>query len=69
MANRLRDFSAGEPIAVDANIFDYHFDNHAKFGAECSEFLARVEAGDIAAITTSIVVGEVVRFLQMKRGE
>lgn len=62
-------FAPGDSIAVDANIFDYHFAAHPRFGPECTAFLSRVESGDVSALTTSLVVGEVVRFLQMKRGE
>jgi predicted nucleic acid-binding protein len=65
MANWLHDFTGAETIGIDANIFDYYFDQHPQWGPACHDFLLRVERAEVVAVTFSAVVGEVVQFIQM----
>ncbi len=66
--NRPRDFMLDEFIFTDTNIFAYHTIGHSRFGDECTAFLDRVEAGDCQAVTTDVVINEVIYFLQIHRG-
>jgi predicted nucleic acid-binding protein len=65
MENWLHDFTATETIGIDANIFNYYFDQNPQFGLACRDFLLRVERAEVVAVTFSSVVGEVVQFIQM----
>ena len=56
----LPDVAAGTTIFVDANILVYALTNHLAFGAACDLFLDRVENQEIAAVTSTHVLGEVV---------
>ena len=56
----LLDVAAGTTIFVDANILVYALTNHHAYGAACDLFLDRVENQEIAAVTSTHVLGEVV---------
>jgi len=57
-----RDIQPGAEIFIDANIFIYHFTENS---GECSDFLARSEAGEFNGVTSAIVVAEVMRRLML----
>ena len=50
---------SGAEVFVDANILVYHFGPDPVFGAACSQFLNRVYAKDVNAISSSHVISEV----------
>jgi predicted nucleic acid-binding protein len=52
-------FALDEPIFVDANIFLFHAFNDKNFGMAATAFLTRVENQDVKALTSSLVVDEV----------
>lgn len=41
------DIAAGSLVFFDANIFVYHFEPHATYGAVCTELIERVERKDV----------------------
>ncbi len=63
MLKSVKDFAGTDPIFIDANIFLHH-----AFGtnAASSEFLGRVEAENIKAFTSALVMEEVVFKLIMQ---
>lgn len=58
MMNKLADFSAAQPIFIDANIWTYFALNTEPFQASCTAFLYRVEMGQITAITSVAALNE-----------
>jgi predicted nucleic acid-binding protein len=56
----LADIPAGLTIFVDANILLFALTNHPQHGAACEAFLDRAEHGEITAVTSTHVLGEVV---------
>ncbi|NCO35117.1 MAG: hypothetical protein AUJ92_07115 [Armatimonadetes bacterium CG2_30_59_28] len=67
MANRLRDFTLSDSIFIDTNIFVYHQAGHPDFGPDSRDFLDRVERGEVEAVTTNVVVNEVIYVAQIQR--
>lgn len=62
------DYSSPDQIFIDANIFlDYSIPNPV-FGEIASNFLERLEFGEINAITTSAVLAEVSHILLLETG-
>lgn len=59
---RLDDLPPGTPIFIDANIFIYHFTGASE---ECTRFLRRCEAGELAGVTSVSVLLEVLHRLMM----
>ena len=59
MSPSLASYSADEPIFVDANIFLFHAFNDEKFGGLATAFLTRIERQEIKALTSSLVIDEV----------
>ena len=62
----LKDLPNGSRCFVDANVFYYHFVETPGLSPSCSEFVSRVEAGDVeagdvAAFSAPHVLGEVVQ--------
>jgi predicted nucleic acid-binding protein len=53
---RLDDLPRATSIFIDANIFIYHFTGAS---GECTRFLARCEAGELAGVTSVSVLLEV----------
>jgi predicted nucleic acid-binding protein len=51
----LANIPAGVGVFVDANTFVYHFTADAVFGAACTNFLDRIDNGDIVGITSAAV--------------
>jgi predicted nucleic acid-binding protein len=47
----LANIPAGVAVFVDANTFVYHFTADAVFGASCTNFLDRIDNGDIQGVT------------------
>ena len=54
----LSDLKNGSVIIVDSNIFVYHFSSRSKYNSACTDFLERVEEGDIVGITSTSIVME-----------
>ncbi len=46
------DLQSGEAVFVDANTFIYHFTNHPKFGAACTDLVERIELKEIQGTST-----------------
>lgn len=67
MANRLRDFTLSDPIFTDTNIFVYQQGAHPDFGPDCRDFLDKMERGDVQAVTTDVVINEVIYIIQIQR--
>ncbi len=57
-----KDIQEGAEVFVDASIFIYHFTGNSD---ECSDVLARCEAGEFNGVTSAIVVAEVVHRLML----
>jgi predicted nucleic acid-binding protein len=53
------DLGVGDSVFVDANPFIYHFTADPRFGAACSQFLQRIARRELAAFTSTHVLGEV----------
>ena len=54
----LSDLKNGSAIIVDSNIFVYHFSSSSKYNSACTDFLERIEEGDIVGITSTSIVME-----------
>jgi predicted nucleic acid-binding protein len=54
----LKAVAAGTRIFLDANVFVYHFMPHPIFGPPCSEFLERIENGEVTGFTSALVLSE-----------
>ncbi len=54
----LKDMPAGALCFIDATIFYYHIVNSPPLSDDCSDFLARVEQGQIAGVTSGAVLAE-----------
>ena len=59
MSPSLASYDASAPIFIDANIFLFHAFDDDKFGGTATAFLARVENQEIEALTSSLVIDEV----------
>lgn len=53
------EISDRESVFVDANAFVYHFTPHPTFKAACSDFLDRIEHGDLLGFTSTHVLTDV----------
>lgn len=58
MSQLLKDIPDGALCFVDATIFYYHLVNTPPLSDDCSDFLARIEAGAISAVTSSVAIAE-----------
>jgi len=47
------DLQTGDAVFIDANTLIYHFTNHAKYGAACTELVERIEHMEIQGFTPS----------------
>ena len=54
------DVPAGTRCFIDANIFVYHFVDTPELSDACSDFLERVERGELAGTTSAVAVAEAV---------
>ena len=54
------DVPAGTRCFIDANIFVYHFVDTPESSNACSDFLERVERGELAGTTSAVAVAEAV---------
>jgi predicted nucleic acid-binding protein len=52
------DIPPGESVFVDANTLVYHFAADAQYGRACTDFVGRVERGEILAYCSSHVVSD-----------
>ncbi len=59
MSPSLTMFTLAEPIFVDANLFLFHAFNDPSFGKAAAAFLTRIEHQDVEALTSCLVVDEV----------
>ena len=59
MLEDLAEFAADEPIFIDANIFLFHAFDDENYGEIATSFLTRVESGEINAVTSALVIDEV----------
>jgi len=55
----LTDLESGSSVFIDANIFIYHFSKESRFNPASSNFLERVESGEVYGITSIPVIQEV----------
>lgn len=55
----LSDIEDKTTVFIDANIFVYHFTANSRFNPSCTNFLERVEKGDIRGIISASIVLEV----------
>ena len=53
------DIPAAAAIFFDANVFVYHFEPHAIYGAACTDLLERVEHQQLTGFTSTHVLSEV----------
>jgi predicted nucleic acid-binding protein len=53
------DIAPGESVFVDANTLVYHFAADAQYGRSCTDFVGRVERGEIRAFCSSHVVSDI----------
>lgn len=49
----------GVAVFLDANVLVYHFTSELRYGTACTNFLKRVERGDLAGFITSHVLADV----------
>lgn len=54
------DLPAGSLSFIDTNVLVYHFVDNSPYGAVCREFLGRVVAGELFAVSTSAVMADAV---------
>jgi uncharacterized protein len=59
MSPNLASYTIDEPIFVDANIFLFHAFNDDQYGGVATAFLTRIESQEILALTSSLVIDEV----------
>lgn len=59
MSPSLASYIAGESIFVDANIFLFHAFGDERYGAAATAFLTRIENQEVEALTSSLVIDEV----------
>lgn len=55
----LADLPNGATVFVDANVLIYYFMPHPQFGQACTEFMDRVERGEIIAHSSTHIAGEI----------
>ncbi|MDP3723289.1 MAG: type II toxin-antitoxin system VapC family toxin [Candidatus Omnitrophota bacterium] len=65
---RLADFPAAGRIFVDANILIYHLDATSPYQRACSAFLHRIETEAIRAVTSTLVIDEILYALLIHEG-
>ena len=54
----LADIPADETVFVDANTLVYHFAADSQFGAACTDFMRRCQAGEVRAFCSTQVVSD-----------
>jgi predicted nucleic acid-binding protein len=52
------DIPAATAVFLDANVFVYHFEPHAQYGAACTDLIERIEQQDLAGWTSAHVLAE-----------
>ncbi|MEW6103191.1 MAG: type II toxin-antitoxin system VapC family toxin [bacterium] len=65
---KLSKFNLEKSIFVDANIFTFHFTAHPDFGKSSTDFLQMVELGKIRAVSSDVVLNEVLYISLLNRG-
>jgi predicted nucleic acid-binding protein len=56
----LRDIPNNTHCFIDANIFYYHLVSTPPLSDECSDFLERMEKGDVIGLTSAVAIAEAV---------
>jgi len=64
----LDDFAGAAPIFVDANVFTYFALGTMAYQESCTEFLLKVEQGQIQSVTSDFVLNEVMYALLLGKG-
>ncbi len=59
MSQNLANFAADKAIFVDANIFLFHAFDDERYGQVATAFLTKIENEEIEALTSSLVIDEV----------
>jgi len=59
------DFPDGSEVFVDANIFIYHFSGPTEYTDSCTQFLQRIEDGELLGLTSMLVVAETLHRLMI----
>jgi len=59
------DFPDGSEVFVDANIFIYHFSGPTEYTDSCTQFLQRIEDGELIGLTSMLVVVETLHRLMI----
>lgn len=57
------DLPAGAAVFVDASVFIHHFEPNPIFGPPSTDFLERIENQEIAGVTTTHIISEVIHRL------
>ncbi|MBN2497679.1 MAG: type II toxin-antitoxin system VapC family toxin [Deltaproteobacteria bacterium] len=58
----LSELPGGSQVGIDSNVFIYHFCGRSK---QCTDFLRRIERGELRAVTTREVLWEVLHRLMV----
>lgn len=61
----LRDIPVGATCFVDATIFYYHLVNSPPLSEDCSDFLERIEQGQVSAVTSTVAVSEAIHKIML----
>ena len=59
------DLPDGSEVFVDANIFVYHFSGPTEYTDSCTQFLQRIEEGQLLGLTSTLVLAETLHRLMI----
>ncbi len=59
------DIPAGAAVFLDANVLIYHFSNHPRHGASCTNLVERIERKDVQGFTSADCLADVAHRLMM----
>lgn len=62
----LSDIEDRTTIFIDANIFVYYFSENSRFNPSCTEFIERIEKGELQGISSASVVQETTHRIMME---
>jgi len=54
-----RPFSAYRKVGLDTNVLIYHVQDHPRYGKWCAKLFARIERGQVSAVTSTVSMLEV----------
>lgn|SRR5487761_173154 len=69
MASHFSSIPNGKTVYVDANVFHFYLRGPEDLKKACSSFLQRIEKNEIRAVTSSLVLDEVMYKILLKRIE